>query len=316
MSLMNSLWSLLDWFLPAIRLTDDIRLDDPEAALAGRTYALHTRTLSSSNRLQHQPRLQAPSDGEWHRQRERRKDGERDKDRERESEAMTSLRKENEELKARIQHLERDLQLARQSLSYAQDLSVPALPLNVGLPHPPKAPSSTDPATLQTAYNALSMSHALVQQALRERNEEVSSLRTFLTKTDDLSGAQLIQAIRDLNSEILQLAASVADEFAGTFDRRVNYARSSDRDVLYPAVGVRTTELLEEQDHQADPTFVQFAIQAWEVACVGKIMVPFCCGVPDQIQRVLSAVFQRIQECGKYGSQLVYSDLVDVDLSL
>lgn len=298
---MNSFWSVLDWFFPAIRLTDDLRLDDPEA-LAGRTYALHTRTLSTPSRLQPtQPqRLQASDAAEWHRQRERRKDGEREAYRDRESELVAGLRRENEELRARVQQLERDLQLARQSVTYAQDVAAPALPLTVDLPAPPRVPQSADLASLRTAYDALTASHASVQQALRERNEEVSSLRTFLTKTDDISGAQLIQAIRDLNSEILQLSASVADEFTGKFDRRVNYARASDRETLYPAVGVRTTELLEEQDHYQDPTFVQFAIQAWEVACVGKLMIPFCSGAPSDVQRLLSAVFQRIQEHGKF----------------
>ncbi|GJE99908.1 hypothetical protein PsYK624_161830 [Phanerochaete sordida] len=298
---MNPFWSLLDWFFPAIRLTDDLRLDDPEALLAGRAYALHTRTLSNPSGRQ-TPRLPAPDTVEWHRQRERRKDGERtDRDREREREGRESelvgmLRRENEELRTRVQQLERDLQLSRQSVAYAQDVGTPALPLHVGLPPPPRIPHGADAGTLRTAYDALAASHAAVQQALRERVEEVASLRTFLTKTDDLSGAQLVQAVRDLNSEILQLAASAADEFAGTFDRRVRYARASDRETLYPALGVRTTELLEEQDHAQDPTFVQFAIQAWEVACVGRLMVPFCAGAPGDVQRLLSAVYQRMQQ--------------------
>lgn len=294
---MNSFWGLLDWFFPSIRLTDDLRLDDAEAALAGQSYALHARTLSSSNRLPHQSRLQASSDAERQRQRERRKIVERESRGEEESE-IVSLRRENNELKARIKQLEEDLQLAKQS---AQDLSPPAPPLNGALHQPPpRAPSSSDPVALRKAYDALSASHALVQQTLRERSEEVASLQTFLTKTDEISGAQLIQAIQDLNSEILQLAASVAEEFAGTYDRRETAIHSSDFRILHPAIGEGTTRLLREQNHQADPTFVQFAIQAWEVACVGKLMTPFCCGVSDPVQQVLSAVFQRIQEHGKF----------------
>lgn len=288
---MNSIWSLLDWFFPAIRLTDDhTRLDDPEA-FAGRAYALHARTVSTPGR----PLLPAPDPAEWHRQRERRKDGEREpysRERERERDRETefiALRRENEELRARVQQLERDLQMARQSAANVQlDANSAALS--------PRTPQTDSSVGLRPAYDALAAAHAAVQQALRERTEEVASLRTFLTKTDELSGAQLVQAVRDLNSEILQLAACAADEFAGTFDRRVRYARSSDRETLYPALGVRTTELLEEQDHAQDPTFVQFAIQAWEVACVGRLMIPFCAGAPSDVQRMLSAVFQRIQE--------------------
>lgn len=293
---MNSFWNLFDWIFPAIRLSDDLRLDDVEA-LAGRSYAIHTRTLSTPARLQYQARPQA-TDAERYRQRERRKDV-AERDIERESELVGSLRKENEELRARIRELEKSLDFAERAVSYAREVSVPALRLNVRLPTPPEAPPSATPAALQTAYAHLRTSHASVQQALRERDEEVSSLRTFLTKTDDMSGHDLMQAIRDLNSEIVQLAASITDAFADTFDRRNQYARSSDRDRLYPALGEPTTTLLEEHDHLSDPTFVQFAIQAWEVVCVGKVMTPFCFGVQTDIQKVLSAVFQRIQESGK-----------------
>lgn len=291
---MNSFWSLFDWVFPAIRLSDDLRLDDVEA-FAGRSYAIQTRTLSTPNRLQHQPRLQA-TDPDGHRQRERWKDVERDRGRDSE---LASLRKTNEELRARIRELEQSLNLARQSVCYAENLVSPALPLNVHLLPPTKVPPSVDPTALQTAYDALCTSYSVVQQALYEKNEEVYSLRTFLTKTDEMSGAQLIEAIGDLNTEILQLAASISDEFTDSFDRSFGCVRSSDRELLYPALGVRTTKLLEEQNHLSDPTFVQFAIQAWEVYCVEKMMKPFCFGAQTEIQRVLSAVFQRIQETGK-----------------
>lgn len=154
--------------------------------------------------------------------------------------------------------------------------------------------SLPDPA-LQTAYDDLRTLHATVQQTLRERNEEVSSLRTFLTKTDELSGAQLVQATHDLNIEIIQLSASIVDRFAPSFTRKFDFVRQSDRDLLHPALGVRTTQLLEDLQHSADPTFVQYAIQAWQVAFVGKQMSAFCFGAPSEVQRILTAVFQRIQ---------------------
>ncbi|TBU22717.1 hypothetical protein BD311DRAFT_614541, partial [Dichomitus squalens] len=63
-----------------------------------------------------------------------------------------------------------------------------------------------------------------------------------LSKTDDWSGAQLLQALADLNLEIIQLSASVAEEFA-TNARR---------------------------EHAQDPTLVLFALQPWEVWCVTR----------------------------------------------
>lgn len=278
---MNSFWSVLDWFFPAIRLVDDLRLDDLEAP-SGRPYAIQTRTLSTSSRSH--PRRPLPSDAEWQngRQREQRKDAERERD----IDDTSRLRKDNEELRRRVRELEASLNSTRNALStLSQNAHSPLLSL-------------PDPA-LQTAYDDLRTLHATVQQTLRERNEEVSSLRTFLTKTDELSGAQLVQATHDLNIEIIQLSASIVDRFAPSFTRKFDFVRQSDRDLLHPALGVRTTQLLEDLQHSADPTFVQYAIQAWQVAFVGKQMSAFCFGAPSEVQRILTAVFQRIQAAGK-----------------
>ena len=278
---MNSFWSVFDWFFPAIRLPEDHAPDDLEA-LTGRPYAIQIRNLSTSSRSQ--PRRPLPSDAEWHsgRQREQRKDVER----EREGDDASRLRRENEELRRRVRELEASLSSTRNALSTLSEAT-----------HPP-TPSPPD-ATLQTAYDDLRTLHASVQQTLRERNEEVSSLRTFLTKTDDLSGAQLVQATHDLNIEIIQLSASIVDRFAPSFTRKFDFVRQSDRDLLHPALGVRTTQLLEDLQHSADPTFVQYAIQAWQVAFVGKQVSAFCFGAPSEAQRILAAVFQRIQAAGK-----------------
>ncbi|KAJ3537980.1 hypothetical protein NM688_g6588 [Phlebia brevispora] len=286
MSLMNSLWNLFDWLFPSIRLSDDY--NDPEALPDG-YISLRRNSLITSSRLRPQPPIDAPL-GDWSRQREQYKDYERERERQR----LTSLEQDNAALKRRIAELEHDLRASNKTLSTLQMLSTPPLSLNAVLPSPPSPP--LDPGTLSTAFDALKVSQDLTHQALYERTEEISSLRSFLSKTDDWSGAQLLQAMRDLNAEIVQLAASIADGYAAVLDRKVDLSRLSDRDFVEHALGTQMAELLAKRDHAADPTLLQFAVQAWEVVCVNQILDAFCFGLPPEVDDILTAVFERMHQ--------------------
>ena len=288
MSLMNSLWSIFDWLFPSIRLADDP--DDPEALPDG-YYTLSSRSIFTPSRLRPQLQIQAPQ-GDWSRDRERYKDHEREADKQR----IASLEQDNAALKRRIAQLEHDLLSTTQTVASLQLLSTP-LPLNTAPPSPPSPP--LDPTTLSTAFDALKVTQDLTHQALYERTEEVTSLRSFLSKTDEWSGAQLLQALHDLNAEIVQLAASIADEYAPVLDRRVDLSRTSDRDFLDRALGPQMTDLLGRRDHAADPTLFQFAIQAWEVVCVNQILDAFCFGLPQEVDDILAAVFERMHQYGE-----------------
>lgn len=171
---------------------------------------------------------------------------------------------------------------------------------------PPTPASANTPQiykpTPDSINESLMSSYMLAKRALHERNEEVASLKSFLSKTDEWSGAQLIQALRDLNSEIMQLAASVAEEFSPSLDRRVDLSRQSDRELVNSALGPIMTNLLATRDHVGDPTLVQFAIQAWEVCCVGRVLDAFCFGLPAEIDQFLSSVFERMHRIGQFSS--------------
>ncbi|KZT29850.1 hypothetical protein NEOLEDRAFT_480490 [Neolentinus lepideus HHB14362 ss-1] len=67
--------------------------------------------------------------------------------------------------------------------------------------------------TLHDKYDGLKGAYGQAITELKEKKEEVKSLRTFLNRTDEWSGAQIIQSVKDLNGEIVQLAALIADEF-------------------------------------------------------------------------------------------------------
>ncbi|KAI0784199.1 hypothetical protein C8Q75DRAFT_400111 [Abortiporus biennis] len=320
---MNSFWSLLDWIFPSspIRLSDDLdaHSNDPEAQASSIPGPRFSAIISSSatpssyppNRFANQPNQpqQVPVDravGGWDRQKERdrerdsrererskERERERQKEQEREKERhrTAAIERENVQLTQKIAKLEADLLAARQSISTLNLIASPSSPPSI-ISFPPS--HSLDSVTLKPTYDTLYSTYSLTHRALFERTEEVASLKTFLSKTDDLSGAQLLQALRDLNAEIVQLAASVADEFATSLDRRVDVMRQSDKELVNSALGAGMLHLLASRDHRADPTLVQFAIQAWEVVCVGRVLDSFCFGVPPDVDQVFSKVFEHM----------------------
>ncbi|KAH9928255.1 uncharacterized protein B0H18DRAFT_906836 [Fomitopsis serialis] len=292
---MNSLWTLLDWILPSVRLSDDLE----DRYLTDDGYSVASTLTAPRIRGQYSHELRRDWTRERDRDRERELDRERARiaieDREKERQRAQLLERENAALQQRVAALERDLQSARQSLATFSVLSSPLPPANTlsATPRMYRTPSP-NPVDLRTSYDSLLSSYKTAHRALQERTEEVASLKTFLSKTDEWSGAQLLQALRDLNAEIVQLAASVAEEFASALDRRVDLVRQSDRELLNSAIGPAMTNLLVTRDHSGDPTLVQFAIQAWEVFCVGRIMNAFCFGLPADVDQFLGGLFEQM----------------------
>ncbi|KAI0707079.1 hypothetical protein C8Q76DRAFT_629279 [Earliella scabrosa] len=155
-----------------------------------------------------------------------------------------------------------------------------------------------DPRRLRVLYTSLRATYGDARQIILSQAEELASLKSFLSKTDDWSGAQLLQAVADLNSEIIQLSASIAEEFAPslrTDTRSPSAARERDREIVGPALGKEMLKLLESREHASDPTLVQFALQAWEVYCVSRVMEAFCYGLPKDVDEALRLLFERMQ---------------------
>ncbi|THG92609.1 hypothetical protein EW145_g8655, partial [Phellinidium pouzarii] len=70
---------------------------------------------------------------------------------------------------------------------------------------------------------------AEARRAADERRLELRSMEHFLTKTDRWAGSDLVQATKDINSEILQFAAAASEGFpaaAATTTRRTGPAKS------------------------------------------------------------------------------------------
>lgn len=286
---MNSLWNFIDWILPPVRISDD--LEDPYAFSDDGSSAITAHSRTSPPRI----RAHQPSDRrEWTRDREC--DSSRDLEHEKERRRIQSLERDKATLAERVAALENDLQSARQSIANFSLLTSPSI--SDSKTNSTDSFPTLDPEDLQTSYDSVISSYSVMQRALQERTEEVQSLKSFLSKTDEWSGAQLIQSLRDLNAEIVQLSASVADEFASTFDRRVDRTRPSDREMITGALGPVMTNLLLTRDHTGDPTLVQFAIQAWEIHCISRVFDSFCFGLPGEVDQILASVFEHMHRSG------------------
>ncbi|KAH9178227.1 hypothetical protein EDB89DRAFT_1843711 [Lactarius sanguifluus] len=106
-------------------------------------------------------------------------------------------------------------------------------------------------------------------------------LEVFLTKTDSCSGAQVIQAVQDLNTEIIQLAAGATENVTlqgrdKTPQARMNQANKG----VTSRLGAAFAGLLVSRDHSEEPALLQFGLQACVATCVARLLGVFCVGLP------------------------------------
>jgi hypothetical protein len=159
-----------------------------------------------------------------------------------------------------------------------------------------KRDSSRDSQELQKPW-AQAMSVRLEQSA------HARGLEVFLTKTDLWSGAQVVQAVHDLNSEILQFAAS-ASEFT-SFDRQTRSIAPSPPKTAHAThelgsrLGPQLTRMLSARDHAQDPILVQLALQGCVVKCIANALSLFCVGFQSKSNVVLSTIYSHIASSGE-----------------
>lgn len=298
---MTSFWTtILDWFLPSIRLPDD--LHDLEALRNQNIIA------SSQGRLLGSPPAQAGtishqrdskvgsrtiSEGEPNARRSRAlqsPDAAARQERERLAEENMQLRNELAQLKTQLHTPAHD---RRPSLSS---------PFNVTFPiasSPPVSPTSA------VSPHSSSLSNFTVQGGVEQRSVEAeAALRAFMDKTDATDGASLLQNVKDLNAQIQQLAANVAERYheeLGDSSFRKHAARRESPaylDIVTRVVGEQMVKLLTARDHTQDPIFLQYAIQAWEIGRARMVFDGFCFGAPKVVDETLAAMFKEIYARG------------------
>lgn len=155
-----------------------------------------------------------------------------------------------------------------------------------------------------------SMADSISSDSEEERTN-MRGLDTFLTKIDRWSGAQIIQALQDLNSEILQFAASATE--LCTFDK---YSRSSPSRTTQATketaarLGPSLARILSSRDHTQDPILVQLALQGCVSTCIARALSTFCLGFAAKPNAVLSQIYSQMYLsgmftfCGRCGTAL------------
>lgn len=133
-----------------------------------------------------------------------------------------------------------------------------------------------------------------------EERAHLRGLETFLTKIDRWSGAQIIQALQDLNSEILQFAASATelctfDKYSRASPTRTTQATNETASRLGPSLA----RVLSSRDHAQDPILVQLALQSCVATCIARAMSTFCFGFAAKPNAVLSQIYSRMYLSGK-----------------
>ena len=143
-------------------------------------------------------------------------------------------------------------------------------------------------------------------ELLRIRTAELKGAQAFLTKADILSGAEVIKLVEALNGEIMQTAAVMAEAF--TIDEKkfeVKDVESEEMGKVYARaseiVGYRMAELLRTSEHHEDPILVQMGLQTAMTGYTHWVISSWCFESPED-ERMLSEVYARVRETGKYHS--------------
>ncbi|KAF8554472.1 hypothetical protein OG21DRAFT_1508910 [Imleria badia] len=127
-----------------------------------------------------------------------------------------------------------------------------------------------------------------------EERAQSKSMETFLTKTDLWSGAQVIQAVQDINSEILQFAASAIELCTFVKQRTTQPKMSQIQNDVSSRLGVSLTRTLLTRDHSQDPMLVQIALQGCISYCISRALSSFCIGYQSKANITLTQLYSHM----------------------
>ncbi|KAI0649142.1 hypothetical protein C8Q79DRAFT_903084 [Trametes meyenii] len=130
-----------------------------------------------------------------------------------------------------------------------------------------------------------------------EHYARARSMDVFLTKTDGWSGAQIIQAVDDLNAEINHFAAAATDSctFVKRSKAKASLVLTPEMENCTPWLGPALSHILALRDHTQDPILVQLALQASIATCCARSLSLFCVGFPSKLDALLSRILVHMQ---------------------
>jgi len=293
---MSTLWNLIASYLPSIRLYTDLKnnyLSDQDESGDG-SYELPTTTYNTMT-------LPTPSQPGQRHDRTILRSTDVDRTRVKQLETFNNrLQEQVLTLQRQLEHMQADFSSTKMELEHQRSTNTllvsqkGQLSVELAQACAARRAQADEVHKLRTSYVELANSVRM----LESNGKELRSLETFLTKTDEYSGQQIIQAVHDLNTEILQLAAAVSDEFPLT-RCSPGLWKESHCEFIREAIGDGMLALLRDGDHEDDPTIVQLAVQAWEVWCCRQVLDSFCAGAPPELDRFLNDVFREMQSSGK-----------------
>jgi chromosome segregation ATPase len=218
-----------------------------------------------------------------------------------------SLEEREAELKkwkeAELSH-KREIEALRNTVTLTERKVDEVKGLNSGLKNRTNSLESQN-RQLGAELNQVKVEHQQSVQLLDVRTAELKGAQAFLTKADQFSGADIIKLVEDLNGEIMQTAASMAEDLV-VAEKKVNgheegpesgeikeaYGRTEE------IVGPRMAELLKTSEHHEDPILVQIAFQANMAAYTHWIVSSWCFESPED-EHMLSEIYARVREAGK-----------------
>ncbi len=145
-----------------------------------------------------------------------------------------------------------------------------------------------------------------MKELLEARTGELKGAQTFLTKADQLSGADVIKLVEELNAEIMQTAASMAEELVVEEKKLNSEGKEQESDETRAAiarteeiVGPRLTDLLRTSEHHEDPILIQTAFQTGMAAYTHWMISSWCFESPED-EHMLSEIYARVREAGMF----------------
>ncbi|KAH8832714.1 hypothetical protein DL96DRAFT_1811307 [Flagelloscypha sp. PMI_526] len=193
------------------------------------------------------------------------------------------------ETREALRNTEAELERARRSDYSRSGTSTPRRRSEDGPPSRPTSPfKSRANSYHRHSLIARSSGEILVPADLiSEERARRKSAEVFFTKTDTWSGKDVLQAVQDLNSEILQLSATVTEAYSFSsahvsVDDVTDAARSTGS-----RLGHGLTTLLVRREHQ-DPMLVQLALQGCVTLVVARALSSFCLGLPSRPDTMLT----------------------------
>jgi hypothetical protein len=150
---------------------------------------------------------------------------------------------------------------------------------------------------IQTELQVFQTQYARTLALLEIRTTELKGAQTFLTTADSLSGAEVTSMVEGLNSEILQTAAFIADEFEFEAVKPSPTGELEAHERVKKFIGVNILHLLTSKRHFEDPMLIQIAVQSCLARYANDMIETWCFNMIPQ--ESLVKVYERMRQSGE-----------------